>query len=47
MLELPFSSARIFLDSHKVFGFFIILLDKIGKQVIFSKFSDFGLQYLF
>ena len=36
VLDLPFSSGHIFLESLKVFGFLVMLLYIIGKKVIFS-----------
>ena len=45
-IAIVFSSAHIFSDSHKVFGFLVTLLYIICKKVILLKFSDFWLQYL-
>lgn len=42
-----FAFAHIFLNSIKVLGFSVMLFYIFGKEVIFSKCSDFLLQYLF
>ena len=45
-MESQFSSAHIFPDSLKVFGFLVTLLYRIGKKVIFQSFR-FSVTILF